>query len=341
VAQKEGGVLTLETSKQPPAVVSTIPPSRFRQQDAMSITAQGRYLYVALGDHFAAQGAHAGLAKVDVMDPAHPRVVSIWTSPEKLSGSACVEVQGNYAYLGAMREGLFILDISDDAKDIRLISTFQPDIHFPVRSPNRVQHPNARGIAIHNHLLYLAYDAGGLRVIDIADPRTPREIGRYINPDMGRWPRAYNNVVLSPPYAYVAVDYAGLEILDIRDPRAIRRVGWWNPWNAGTNANNWFNSPGHTNQLALDTRDRRVYLSAGDSELQVVNVSNPRKPFLEAFHGEQKDRRGVWGLTLTDDLALLSYIKTAIPFQGEWSGIRAVPRLSSNGLTAPYRVCIK
>jgi hypothetical protein len=146
-----------------------------------------------------------------------------------MGGSASVLVDGDYAYLGAMDEGVFIFEFSD-VRDIHLLGTIQPDVDFPKPDPNRIQHPNARGMAIHGETLLVAYDAGGLRVVDVSDKKRPREIGRYINTRMLGKQQAYNNVVLEWPTAYVALDYCGLEVLDVRDPTAIRQVGWWNPW---------------------------------------------------------------------------------------------------------------
>ena len=52
----------------------------------------------------------------------------------------------------------------------------------------------------------------------------------------------------------------------------MRQIGWWNPWESHTIKNLWLNSPGHTNQIVLDANRKIVYLSAGDSELQMVDV---------------------------------------------------------------------
>ena len=146
---------------------------------------------------------------------------------------------------------------------------------------------------------------------------------------MKRKQQAYNNIVLNGNLAYIGVDYAGLEIVDISNPRKIRQVGWWNPWNAHTLKNLWLNSPGHINQVVLDARRKRVYLSAGDSELQIVDVSRPKTPKLVSHFGRPKNKLGVWGLAVSGDYVYLAYIKTLIPFQGTWSGIKAVSRKTS------------
>ncbi|MCA9049250.1 MAG: hypothetical protein KDA89_11010, partial [Planctomycetaceae bacterium] len=142
--------------------------------------------------------------------------------------------------------------------------------------------------------------------------------------------QAYNNLLFDGNRALIAVDYAGLEILDMRRPLRPLQLGWWNPWAAHTLRNLWINSPGHTNQLAFDPDSQHVFLSAGDSELLVVNVSVPNTPKLTAQYGTPGNGRGTWGLAITPDLVLLTYIKTFVPFRGTWSGIRAVRRMSTD-----------
>jgi hypothetical protein len=251
--------------------------------------------------------------------------MSLWTSATTLKGSAVVLVSGRYAYLGAMRAGVFIFDVSNP-RAIVPVASILPDVNFPRPNPNSVQHPNARGLAIKGDLLFVAYDSGGIRVIDVADKARPREIARYINGAIRNKQQAYNNIVINGRLAYVAVDYCGIEILDISNPQAIRQTGWWNPWDCETMSNNWFNSPGHTNQLVLDASRRLVFLSAGDSELLAVDVKNPARPELAGHFGAPKDGRGTWGLAVTDRNVFLTYIKAFIPFRGGWSGVTALSR---------------
>ena len=65
-------------------------------------------------------------------------------------------------------------------------------------------------------------------------------------------------------------------------------------------------------------------MSAGDSELQVVSVSNPRRPRLASNFGRPKNNQAVWGLTIADDLVYLAYIKAFIPFRSTWAGVKVV-----------------
>lgn len=325
LAQKEQGlsVFKMSKGKTKPKVVAHIPRKKLAGLDAMNLVQSGSMLYVALGDLFAGGGSKAGLAIIDVSKPGKAKVVSVWSSKRKLGGSAVVAFQRGYAYLGAMKHGVFILDVRNPEKP-RQVSLFQPDVNFPRKNPGRTRHPNARGLTVKGDRLYLTYDAGGLRIIDIADKTAPREIGRYVNTRIGKKPHAYNNVVVRRGLAYLAVDYCGLEIVDISNPSSIHQVGWWNPWRCESFGNIWFNSKGHINQIVLKAKSGRIIMSAGDSELQVVDVSNPKAPVLAGTFGAPRNGNAAWGIGVSGNVAILTYIKAFIPFKGRWWGLKAI-----------------
>lgn len=326
VAMKNGGLLILDISdKKAPKLAAKLGAASFADLHVMHLTQRGEYLYLALGDFFNAFGATTGLAVVHVKNPDQPNVTAVWKSTDKLTGSAVVTVGDNYAYLGAMKQGVMIFDVSKPDK-IEHVSTFQPEIDFPRKNPTKVQHPNARGLFLQKNRLFVAYDAGGLRILDVTDKKKPREIGRYANKAMAKKQEAFNDVIVANNLAYLPVDYAGFEIVDVTNPRDIRQIGWWNPWSAHELKNLWFNSPGHTNQIAIDSKKKLAYLSAGGSGLQVIDVSNPARPELTAAFGAPKSKLGVWGLSMCSDRVYLLYITAVIPFQGTWAGIKAIER---------------
>lgn len=323
-ALKNGGLMVMDAAR--PREVARVGIKSLGDMDVTNFVQRGKTLYLSLGGHFAKAGTkHAGLGIVDVSDPRKPRVVSMWKSPKPMKGAAAVASDGKTAYLAVMSEGVMLFDVSQPSR-IRLLSKFLPDVNYPQKNPGAVQFPNARGLALSGDTLFVAYDAGGLRVLDVSNRDRPKEIGRYINQAMGNKQQAYNNLVIEGDHAYIAIDYAGLEIVDIKKPRRMKQVGWWNPWEAHTLKNLWFNSPGHTNQLVLDIRRKLVYLSAGDSELQIVDVSQPSRPKLSGSYGKPRNKLGVWGLGITEKHVLLTYIRTVVPFQGTWPGIKAVKR---------------
>lgn len=326
VALKSGGLSVLELAAQgAPKEIARVATTQLAGLDVMHLTQRDTLLYLALGDLFSVSGAYAGAAIVDVANSRAPRVLSTWKSKDRLQGSAAIVVRDRYAYLGAMSRGVIILDVGDP-KHIVQAGEFLPDPNFPVKNPNKVQHPNTRGFALRDRLLYVADDAGGLRVLDLANPVQPREVGRHLNPGMGKKQSAYNNLVLDGTTAYVALDYAGMEVLDVSDPARITQVAWWNPWDAASPKNTWFNSPGQTNQIEYDAKRHLIYLSAGDADLLVVDVTDRAHPTLTAWYGASKDKLGVWGVTIDDTNAYLAYMTALVPFVGTWAGIKAVRR---------------
>lgn len=319
LAAKDAG-LRIYDVKDSPRLVRTIRISELGGQHVMSLAQSGQRVFLALGNHWGKRET-AGLAVIDASNPAQASVVGVWKDTEPNGAGGAVAVSGGTAYLAAMGAGLAVLDVSNP-QAIRLRARHQPELAFPDKRPDRAK-INARGLALQKNLLFLCYDAGGVRVLDVADPGKPVEIGRYSNPAMTGRPRAYNNLVLDGSLAYVAADYVGMEVLDITNPRAIKLVSWWNPWNPKLDGLRWFSSPGHANEIAFDARSKTVLMSAGRSDLVAINVSDAARPRQSGIIGTVEDTQATWGLWLHGDLIYLSYIRTlGIPFRADWPGVK-------------------
>ena len=319
IAAKNGGLIVLETSTKELTQVAQIPIANLNNMEVMHLYQQGNYLYLALGNFFE-KGHKAGLAIINSANPKSPIIESVWEAKNTAKGSAFVKVVDDHAYLCTMNAGVFILDISNK-KNILELSQIIPDKNYPTQNPNSVQEPNARGLDIQGNYLYVAYDAGGIRTIDISSKENPVEVSNYINTNFNKQ-KAYNNILIDGSYAYVATDYCGMETLDISDPENIKRVSWCNPWLCESPSNNWFNSPGHANQLALDHENKLIYLSSGASEITVIDVSNPLDCTFKYSIGSRATPEAVWGLTFADKKLYATYINSIIPFQGNWSGVK-------------------
>lgn len=319
VASKEAGLKIFDVTGAP-RLARSIPISELASMHVMSLTQSGKRIYLALGNHW---GKHesSGLAVIDVSNPERGSIVGVWEDTESDGGSGAVLVNGSTAYLAAMRDGLIVLDVSNPSA-IRVVSRLKPELAFPDARPDPTK-INARGLALQKNLLFLCLDAGGVRVIDVTDPKKPAEIGRFSNPAMNGRPRACNNIVLNGSLAYVTADYVGLEILDVSKPREIKLVGWWNPWNPKLEGLRWFSSPGHANEIAYDARSKTVLMSAGRSDLVAINVSDPAHPRQVGSIGEVDDTQATWGVSLHGDLVYLSYIRTlGVPFKADWPGVK-------------------
>ena len=304
--------------------ITDVPVSSLGNLDVMSLSQNGDYLYLALGNSFNDK-QNPGLAIVDVSDPTKPSVKDVWKHSVATSGAGIVKIQGDYAYLGAMGHGLFVLDISDKSA-IKEVSQLVPSINYPNPDKPDPLKFNARGMAVDGDLVYLCYDAGGLRIINVADKENPRQTGKYSLPELNKLPRAYNNIIYRDGLVYIAIDYCGLEVLDVRDTANIKQVSWLNPWDCTKSTLEWFKSKGHTNEMALIDECNALGVSTGKSEMMLFDISDPEKPMLCDSFGMVLNDEGTWGISVYEQTFYLSYIfvPLGIPFKSNWAGIRAV-----------------
>ena len=319
VANKEAGVVVFDVADiEAPAQVSSIPATDLDSLHVMNIHQDGNFLYASLGNHFVT-GQESGMAIIDVTDPESPVLKDSWKLDGSVGGGGIVKTAGDYAYLGAMRNGLIILDISDK-ENVSMVSQYIPELLFP--DTPEVNKVNARGMQIRDDIVYLAYDAGGLRILDCTDKSNISEIGRYANPAINGLPRAYNNLEIEDTLLYVTIDYCGLEIISIADPTNPKLMSWWNPWNCP--GNNWFRSTGHTNEMAFDRSCRTIFMSTGKSEIYAVDVSDPLTPFVCTSFGDTSNLYGTWGVSRYEDRLYASYIcSPGLPFLSLWTLVRS------------------
>ena len=312
MACNDSGLITLDITdptlpivvdRKYPAVLSGLNVSNLEQVDDL--------LYLALGG-FSSGTQSAGLAVLDLTNASSPAVLGQWNGGATYAqGSAIVKVDDGHAYLGAMEDGIIVLDVSDPA-NIQFMSSYQPDPTWPGIAGYP---PNGRGMAIVGDVLYLAFDAGALRSIDISDPSSLTEIGHYLNPSHPILTNpAYNNVVVIGDRAYCTIDYCGLEVVDISDPANMAQTAWLNPWNCiGLS---WFGSDGHTNELITALGDSLLFVSGADSEILVYDVTDPDMPLLKGGHILPNDSASTWGVDVFGDLVVGNFINNhGIPFQ--------------------------
>lgn len=289
--------------------------------DVMNVEQDGNYLFLSLGSTFT-NGEKGGVAIVDVTNPTNVQLTDLKITTPESNGTGIIKVEGNYAYVGAMSQGVIMYDVTDKS-NITFVGQFIPDITFPSSNNPNPDLYNARGMEVRNGIVYLCYDAGGLRILDCTNPSNPVELGAYANQtlyDPFNLPRAYNNIVLEDTLAYVAIDYCGLEVLNIADPENIELVGWWNPY--GCPNNNWFSSPVHTNELYYNEDCKKLFVSTGKSDMMVLDMTNPLQPDSCGYFGGVSNSIGTWGVNGYMDQIYLSYICAVIPFSSNWTGVK-------------------
>ncbi len=195
VANKEAGLKVYSISNlNNPSLVATVPTSNFLGMEVINLTQSGNYLYLAVGNIWAADST--GMVIVDVQNPTSPVVTDYYFLQGSTHGAGIVQVDGNYAYLGAMQDGLITLNVTDKS-NIQFVSQFVPDVNFPINNPSNLNIYNLRGMAVRNDTIYACYDGGGLRIIDVTNKIQPVEVGQYCNPTMYTpldHAKAYNNI---------------------------------------------------------------------------------------------------------------------------------------------------
>ena len=303
----------------------------FNGLDVSNIRQVGSDLFAALGD-FQSEDHNTGLAIVDVQNPEMPVVTAVWDTVAFRNGVSHLLVRDGYAYLSIMNDGLLILDVSNRS-DIRFVSHLPLDPNFP--SPSSGQHHQARGLTFRNDSLWVTFDRGGLRVVDVRDKANPEEVYQYINTDLNTVAAAaYNDVVIKDNYAFISVDYCGLEIIDIsRFPYTV--VQWYNPW--GCNGLNWDKAELHLNELKIVHNEELLFVSGGNTELQVFDISDPESTTLLTSYGRLDDREAAYGMDVIDGKAALAMVKLFfnIPYIGDFGGIRLLEWEALLTSTAP------
>jgi len=107
----------------------------------------------------------------------------------------------------------------------------------------------------------------------------------------------------------VATDFCGFEVVDISDPANMQQVAWVNPWDC--NGLSWFGSDGHTNELITAMHDSLLFISGGDSEVLIYDITAPAQPQLVGGIIQPNDSAVVWGLDVKDSLVVLNYINNS------------------------------
>ena len=118
-------------------------------------------------------------------------------------GGSCfgIAVQGNYAYVGEGRNFL-VLDVTTPSSPSKVGRLTLPGI--------------IRGIALLNQYAYVADEEGGMQVVDISSPTTPKYAGFYSTTNQP-WSAG---ITIYGGRAYVADEVAGLQIFDLGNPIA-------------------------------------------------------------------------------------------------------------------------
>ncbi|HZM47582.1 MAG TPA: hypothetical protein VFC14_22390 [Burkholderiales bacterium] len=196
------------------------------------------------GDTMWAGMWHGGVRIIDVTDIRKPRTVGAYNYhppfPEpshtfmgvpdingrKIAIAIDEEDHAHSAEEMAKRRGrphacLWVFDVTDrsDIKPLSVYEVSELDSPWSRATPGRFgAHQFQEHMKGGDTLVYCAWFAGGLRIVDIADPSSPREVGHYIpEPAAGKACPQSNDVdVDTRGLIYLGDRYNGLDILEFK-----------------------------------------------------------------------------------------------------------------------------
>jgi hypothetical protein len=278
------------------------------------------------------------LSVIDISDPGHPLMVS--ESP--LGNGYDLAVGDSHVYIADRRQ-FRVIDISDPASPFLTAELAYPVEHFP------------HGVSVSGSYAYVADKyAAGLRVLDIADPANPTEVGFLETSG-----RAFA-VTVSADYAYVAAERGGLVVADISDPENPAQAGIWSvPRDVGgltvsdgtaflaagaaglalvdvTDMQNpveliSVESPGDAEDVVV--RDGYAYVADGEAGLTIVDVTQPTSPAVVGQWGTPDE---AYDVAVSGDHAYVADKYTGLwvlgvvdPTDPTWTGLWAAPTQTS------------
>ena len=248
------------------------------------------------------------LLQGDLAEPASPRSIRTLRTPDRIFG---VDIRGDHAFVAAGQAGLRVVHISNPS------------------SPTEVGHLDAENSVVDvvvsgQHAFIVEGDEfpgptsakQGLRVIDISDPASPREVDRLATPGEAR------SIFVREGLAFVADGTEGLRVIDISNPASLREVG-----SRDTPAS----------AVDLFIQGNHAYVADGDEGLRVIDISDPTSP---KNAGSLKSLRSTEGVHVLGDLAFLSdsaglrVVDTSNPSSPKPLGFIALPGRGGRSITA-------
>jgi hypothetical protein len=208
----------------------------------------GRRVFVAGGHAYVVSGGSNSLYIFDVVHPEDPLGLGI------LGGVTDVDdvfISGDLAYVSGHYSGLHIFDVSDAAAPSRIGGLDSAC-------------PQDADVSVSGSHAYVK-DACGIRVIEVIDPSSPKEVSRL--------PLECSSVFVSDGLAHCAGE--GLRVFDLGDPANPRPVGSLDE----VTATGFDGTPGGPIFAAAGN----VFLggthaSSGQTGLQIADVSDPTRP---------------------------------------------------------------
>mgnify|MGYP002387827030 CR=1 FL=1 len=219
---------------------------------SLAVDIQEDILYLGIGQR---------LALLDISNPAMPLIIG---KTQTFAGIVVdFVISGGLAYVADDEAGLRIVDVTDPTNPAfaGYYSIPRIALHDEV---NSLKYDNVASVAVDQEHAYVAEYQFGLRVVNIADPSNPVEVGFYDTPGDA------HGVAVAGDTAYVADFDHGVRVVNIADPaRPVER--------------GHCDTPGEAQSLAV--AGDYVYVAGGSAGMLVVNIADPSHPVLVgSFH---------------------------------------------------------
>ena len=233
-----GNILVIYDLAEPsrPSEVSRwwLPGQHLAGGETPSWSGYGHRLHHALrvGDKLWASVWHAGFRVIDIADIANPRTIGAhdyhpWVvepthtvlPAEGLRGGRRIALAADEEHdhrHGQPHAGLWIFDVSDLGRIVPLATFHVGELDSPwAGAPGRFGMHQFRE-RVDDHLVYCAWFAGGLRIVDITDPERPAEAGVFLPdpPDGQPAPQSNDVDVDERGLIYLLDRHRGLDIVE-------------------------------------------------------------------------------------------------------------------------------
>ncbi len=210
-----------------------------------------------------------GIQILDISDPSNPVELAKYTSnlPFGVHNSF---IAGNLVYLVSNFGELRIVDISNPKQPFEIGHWELPRSEQFELDFSGFLHD----VSVSGDRAYLAYWGAGLRILDVADPKNPREIGSYTYPDASTHsvePSANGDFV------FITDEYPGafMRVIDIRDLSDPREVGSYKSSSRTVEGVSIHN---------ILVEGDLVYIGNHEDGFRVVDVSDPTDPIEVGFY---------------------------------------------------------
>lgn len=290
-------------------LLKTMDPIPGQEMKPVSVSVLGNYAYLATGDQ--------GIRIVNVLDKQIPtqvqqilvpgqadaRNVALVAYNPQIQGPEAYKADPNapgvkvYAYVANGLFGLQVLDVSNPSQSIPIAMNLDAQIvHLQ---------GIAMDVAIVGDRAYLAYDGGGLFILNIADPANPQFLGEF---NLSETENRAVSLAAEGQTVYLAALSHGIRLFDVSTPSAPIKISQFDSpasvVNMAVQGNYAFTVDGSRGLWIFDISDPKLpqeirfvpisqasgvsvlddyaYIAAGVSGLQVVSIADKKAAYVMA-----------------------------------------------------------